>query len=250
MNTPKRVGPEPAPAAAPKPALPLIVFDLDGVLVEVSASYRQAIVDTVAALGGGMVTADEVQTLKNDGGYNNDWDLSQELLRRRGMAVEMPRIVEVFNRSYLGPQGDGTGGLIEKEHWLLPPELLAQLRRRFRLAIFTGRPRFDANYVLRRFGVAEAFDHVVTHEDVQRQKPDPEGLIELRARHAPAPIAFYVGDSVDDARCAAAAAVPFIAILPRQQLQRERLQALFEECGCLRIVPDAAAAVHVLLGLD
>lgn len=243
------------------PALvPLVVFDLDGVLVDVSASYRVAIRETVAALGGGEVTPEAVQALKNAGGYNNDWDLSQELLRRRGIAVALPRVIEVFNQKYLGPGGDGEGGLIQQESWLLEPELLAALRQRYRLAIFTGRPRADADYVLRRFAVADAFDHVIGLEDVSVQKPDPEGLFELQRRHAPAPLAAYIGDSIDDARAAAAAEAPFIAIVDAEPPEREERIALFRASGCQfvtsgasgvtgasGIAADVSAAVRLLL---
>jgi HAD superfamily phosphatase len=230
---------------------PLVVFDLDGVLVDVSASYRVAIRETVKALGGGDVAPEAVQALKNAGGYNNDWDLSQELLRRRGLAVEMPRVVEVFNRIYLGPRGDGAGGLIERETRLFDPALLVALGERFRLAIFTGRPRLDADYVLRRFGVAEAFDYVVSMDDVTMQKPDPEGLYELQRRHAPAPLAAYIGDSIDDARAAAAAGVPFIAIVDAPSPEREQMEALFRASRCqffgAGIVSDVNAAAGELL---
>ncbi|MGH9536146.1 MAG: HAD-IA family hydrolase, partial [Terriglobales bacterium] len=214
------------------PQPPLVVFDLDGVLVDVSGSYRVAIRETVAALGGGAVAPEAVQALKNAGGYNNDWDLSRELLRRRGIAVPLPRVVEVFNQKYLGPCGDGEGGLIQQESWLLQSDLLAALRQRFRLAIFTGRPRADADYVLRRFAADGAFDHVVALEDVSVQKPDPEGLFELRRLHAPAPLAAYIGDSIDDARAAAAAEVPFIAIVDAAPPEREERIALFRASGC------------------
>lgn len=235
-------------------APPMIVFDLDGVLVDVSASYRVAIRQTVRELGGSTVAPEEVQALKNAGGYNNDWDLSQELLRQRGINVEMPRVIEVFNRIYLGPGGDGQGGLIQLETWLLEGELLAALRQRYRLAIFTGRPRTDADYALRCHGVAAAFDHIVAMEDVSIQKPDPEGLYELRRRHAPAPLAAYIGDSIDDARAAAAAGVPFIAIVAAPAPERDKLEGLFRASGCQfacgGIVNDVSTAVRQLLGLS
>ncbi len=246
MDTPKRVAARPAAQALAR----TVVFDLDGVLVDVSASYRMAILRTVAALGGGEATPAAVQALKNAGGFNNDWDLSRELLRQRGRQVDLPRVTEVFNQFYLGPGGDGAGGLIMEESWLLPAELLEGLRQRYRLAIFTGRPRLDAEFVLRRFAVREAFEDVVAMEDVDQQKPNPEGLLELRRRHAPGRLAAYLGDTVDDARCSVAAEVPFIAILPAGQLQQEELAALFRQAGCQNVVGDVAAAARQLLADD
>ncbi len=62
----------------------LIVFDMDGVLVDVSESYRAAIQATVHHFTGQEPTNDEVQTWKNKGGYNDDWKLSHHMIQERG----------------------------------------------------------------------------------------------------------------------------------------------------------------------
>lgn len=56
-----------------------IVFDLDGVLVDVSRSYRRAIVESVEQVHGFEVTDDDIQRLKDAGGFNNDWDVTYAL---------------------------------------------------------------------------------------------------------------------------------------------------------------------------
>lgn len=194
----------------------MLVFDLDGVLVDVSLSFRACIGFTVQAMGGAAAGEDEIRELKLAGGFNNDWDVTRELLRRRGKKVSRERVVEVFSRFYRGAPGMGTyrpEGLIFRERWLLPPDLLAALRRRYALAIFTGRPRADAEFTLRRFGVAEAFQNIVALEDAAA-KPAPEGLQKLGAE-------IYVGDTVDDAACAQAAGVRFVGIgVPGSELAR------------------------------
>ncbi len=235
---PKRVGSAGAAAG-------MLVFDLDGVLVDVTASFRVAIVRTVAALGGGGVEAAEVQALKNAGGFNNDWDLSRELLRRRGREVAREEVMAVFNRIYLGAAG-ANDGLILQEKWLLPMPLLRALRRRHRLAIFTGRPRADAAFTLRHFGVESAFEALLGLEDVAAQKPDPEGLLRLQREHGP--LAAYLGDTVDDARCAAAVPLPFIGIVAPGLEQGAELEARLGAIGCQWLAPDIAAAATHLLG--
>ncbi|HVA63956.1 MAG TPA: HAD family hydrolase [Terriglobales bacterium] len=235
---PKRVG-------SASTAGNMLVFDLDGVLVDVTASFRVAIVRTVAALGGGEVAPAEVQALKNAGGFNNDWDLSRELLRQRGRDVEREQVIEVFNRFYLGTPGQ-KDGLIFEEHWLLPLPLLRELRRRHRLAIFTGRPRADAEFTLRHFGVESAFDPMLALEDVAAQKPDPEGLLRLQREHGP--LAAYIGDTVDDARCAAAVPLPFIGIVAPAVDHRAQLERSMSAIGCQFLAPDIANAASHLLG--
>ncbi|HXE31944.1 MAG TPA: HAD family hydrolase [Terriglobales bacterium] len=224
----------------------VVVFDMDGVLVDVRASFRQAIGLTVAALGGGEVGADEIQALKNSGGFNNDWDLSRELLRQRGRDVPRPEVIDVFNGFYLGPKRDGEGGLILRETWLLTEPALRQLARRCALAVFTGRPRADAEFTLRHFGVREQFAALVALEDVTEQKPHPDGLEQLRRQFAPLPVLAYLGDTVDDARCAAAAGIAFIGILHPDLRQRDDLARLFAAVGCQFTAPNVDQAVSRL----
>ena len=56
-----------------------VVLDIDGVLVDVSESYRRAIVETVERLYGERLPRSAVQALKDAGGFNNDWELTDAL---------------------------------------------------------------------------------------------------------------------------------------------------------------------------
>ena len=71
------------------PALPdVIVFDMDGVLVEVTDSYRETIRATVRHFTGEEVSQRLIQEFKNQGGWNNDWDLVSALIQ---IAASMSR---------------------------------------------------------------------------------------------------------------------------------------------------------------
>ena len=100
---------------------------------------------------------------------------------------------------------------------LLPgvPEALTRLRARgLRLGIVTTKYRYRVEAVLRRDGLAEAFETVIGLEDVSAPKPDPHGLNLAVARLDAEPgRSFYVGDSLTDAETARAAGVPFAAVL-------------------------------------
>jgi beta-phosphoglucomutase-like phosphatase (HAD superfamily) len=85
--------------------------------------------------------------------------------------------------------------------------LLAALReRRVPMAMMTGKGRRSTAITLAALGWERTFHPVITGEDIERQKPDPEGA--LRAAHelgvAPARCAF-VGDSPADIGAARAA---------------------------------------------
>lgn len=207
-----------------------LVFDLDGVLVDVSASFRACIARTLEAMGGRASSEDEVVALKLAGGFNNDWDVTRELLRRQGIEATRERVIEVFSELYRGAPGIGVytaAGLIQRERWLLTPPLLQALRNRFTLGIFTGRPRADAEFTLQRFGAADAFSAVIALEDAPG-KPAPEGLARLGAR-------WYVGDTVDDAACAAAAGVRFIGIAAAGSELEKRFRGLGAQFTCASV---------------
>src|SRR5437660_12774556 len=111
----------------------IIVFDMDGVLAEVTESYREAIVQTVKSLTGKTVSRDAIQEYKNQGGWNNDWALSQKIAADLGTQVDYDTVIEKFNEFFLGKDGNG---LIQREGWLPRPGLLERLGQRYGRAIF------------------------------------------------------------------------------------------------------------------
>src|SRR5215470_7253784 len=131
---------------------------MDGVLTEVSESYRQAIVETVESFTGQRITRDLIQQYKNRGGWNNDWALSRQIAADLGHKVAYDDVVERFNRIFLGENGDG---LIMRETWFPRPGLLKRLAVRGGLAIFTGRLRYEAGISLRRFADGVLFDPII-----------------------------------------------------------------------------------------
>jgi HAD superfamily phosphatase len=203
----------------------LIVFDMDGVLAEVTESYREAIVQTVEHFTGQRIERDSIQDYKNQGGWNNDWALSQKIAADIGVEVPYDTVVNYFNEIFIGENG---GGLIQREQWFPKPGLLQRLRERFGLAIFTGRLQYEAEITLKRFAPDCSFDPLLCAEHVTKSKPDPEGLLAIQRRHPDRKL-WYVGDTVDDARSARAAGVPFIGIAARNHSRREEILRLFQE---------------------
>ena len=203
----------------------IIVFDMDGVLAEVTASYRAAIVETVDHFTGQRVTNELVQRYKNAGGWNNDWALSQKIAADLGVAVEYNTVVDYFNQIFIGSNGDG---LIRRETWLPEAGLLERLKQRFELAIFTGRLRYELDFTLARFASEIRFEPIICAEHVTNPKPAPEGLLTIQ-RMKPGRKLWYVGDTVDDARAARAAGVPFIGIIAKGHSHAAELAELFHE---------------------
>ena len=84
-------------AGEDKDSKPLtLLFDMDGVLADVSQSYRQAIVKT-AAYFGVQISLDDVAEAKRCGNCNNDWELTHRFITDSGLA-EAPSLDDVIER--------------------------------------------------------------------------------------------------------------------------------------------------------
>jgi HAD superfamily phosphatase len=205
---------------------------MDGVLTEVSESYREAIVQTVSHFTGQTITRDLIQQYKNQGGWNNDWALSQKIAADLGTSVEYGDVASRFNELFLGANGDG---LIQRERWFPEDGLLGRLLARYELAIFTGRLRYEADISLNRFAANMRFDPIICSDDIANGKPAPDGLHSIQ-RMKPGRRLIYVGDTVDDARSASAAGVPFIGIAAAAHSRHGDLINLFEQEKAVAII--------------
>lgn len=201
----------------------LLVFDLDGVLVDVSDSYRETIIRTIEHFTGRRVTRDFIQEIKNRGGFNDDWALSHMVIRDFGFEPPYQEIVDHFQQLFLGKNGDG---LILREKWIANEGLLERLAERFRFAIFTGRTKEEARLTLDRCAPHLQFDPIVGNTDIENLKPAPDGLVKICAI-CPEVEAVYVGDNIDDARSARAAGVPFVGIVGSENSRGAELRRLF-----------------------
>jgi len=74
------------PAFLALSARAVLLFDIDGVIRDVAASYRRAIVETVHQFSGWRPQPAQIDALKSEGCWNNDWEASRELLRRHRLA--------------------------------------------------------------------------------------------------------------------------------------------------------------------
>jgi phosphoglycolate phosphatase-like HAD superfamily hydrolase len=338
-------GRSPGGAASPKKPIvtvrmrkksALVVFDMDGVLIDVSSSYREVVRLSVAAylrtvlgadsLPGDFITLTDVDAVKKNGGFNNDWDLTYaviDLLLRRyfdapngrftgpGTAAAHARLIRgdeeklrvirstpdgfdtraliagarvkpvralfaedtkessgsggpqdggrrgggqkspflynegdvgtgnlvkrIFQELYLGPalfeeiygmktifdressaRGAARRGqaFIDRESLIPSTAHLVELESLGGLAVATGRPRVEAVYPLKKFGIAHLFKALVSEDDVVEaekahgrplRKPDPFSVALAIERSGAAPAGhavFYVGDMPGDVTAA------------------------------------------------
>jgi len=223
----------------------LIVFDMDGVIVDTRNSYRIAIQSTFEFFAGKNLTSEEIQTAKNIGGLNNDWDLTEYLLKQAGFSPKKDDIIEKFQEIYWGNEGTG---VIFNEALLISAESVKKLAESFDLAVFTGRPKLEADFVLKRWGLENYFYPVITMDDLSadKQKPSPDGLLQIINIVNPLET-YYLGDTHDDMISGKAAGVNPIGVLPPQDKTEELKNKMFEfgAKNVLQNTEDVVKLVHI-----
>jgi len=217
-----------------------LIFDLDGVIADESASYRRTIVETAAAFGLETDLA-KINEVKAGGDANNDWELTRRLLADAGIDVALEEVTARFEAIYQGAGAEP--GLRRHERLLVTADALATLAVRLPLAVVTGRPRSDAERFLAENGVSHLFRTVVAMEDAP-VKPDPApvrlALDRLGIRHA-----WMVGDTPDDIRAARAAAVlPLGIVAPGDDPELAR--SALADAGAARILTDLDEILEIL----
>jgi HAD superfamily phosphatase len=212
----------------------VLVFDIDGVLVEVTRSYREAIRETVLHFTGNLVSHDLIQDFKDAGGWNNDWLLSHRLITDRGKKIDYADVVDYFNQVFLGENHDG---LIRFEEWVPSPGFFERLSERARLAIFTGRAKFEADVTLGRHAKGVRFEPLITDDSVSNPKPAPDGLLLIQSQY-PGKTLWYLGDTVDDARSAHSANIPFIGVSMRHNPRHQEIAGALKELGAFTVLSD------------
>lgn len=207
-----------------------LIFDMDGVLADVSGSYRAAIRLTAERFGVALADG-EVRSRKALGNANDDWALATELIAARGGVASLAEVKQAFEEIY---QGTGAGaGLWPLERLLIGRGLLASLSARYRLAVVTGRPRTDAERFLWSFGVRHLFAAVVAREDAPL-KPDPAPVLAALAAVG-CDRAWMLGDSPDDVVAARRAGVVPIGVVAPGEPESES-RATLRRAGAALVV--------------
>ena len=190
----------------------IVVFDIDGVVRDVGNSYRRALADTVEyyTQRAYRPTMADVDELKAEGIWNNDWQASQELVYRYFEKQGKPRtslnldykaLVDFFQSRYRGTDPVNWNGYITTEPLLISKEYLASLTaQKIAWGFFSGATRGSAEFILKkRLGLNNPV--LVAMEDAPG-KPDPTGLFasvtQLEGNTESLTPVIYVGDTVAD----------------------------------------------------
>lgn len=212
----------------------ILIFDVDGVLVDVRWTFWLSALQTVRLLTGKRVGWRGFHEWKAKSGNNDDWTLVSRWATALGRPTTYGQAREAFQKFYWG--ANGKPGNVAKEKLLVSAAEVQRWSRHAELNLFTGRTRREFLYTFEKWPAAKYFRKVVTQDDVKRKKPDPEGLLKIVGKRDPRE-ALYLGDNIDDALAARAARVPFIGIVPPGGFGGRERGVQFRELGALTILP-------------
>jgi phosphoglycolate phosphatase len=178
--------------------LRLIVFDLDGTLIDSRQDLADAANALIAQRGGSPLPVEAVTAMVGEGAAL----LVRRALTAAGLPVDLdadlPRFLELYDERLLA-------------HTALYPgtaDALERLAARATLAILTNKPQRPTEAILRGLGVHGYFAHVIGGDTAFGRKPDPAGLRHLiSTAGASDRDTVLVGDSAIDLRTARAAGI-------------------------------------------
>jgi phosphoglycolate phosphatase len=182
-----------------EPARFLVVFDLDGTLVDSARDLADAGNALVAGYGLPRLPQARIVGMVGDG--------ARELVRRLLSACDLDvplddalkRFLEEYNHRLVATTRPYDGVV----------EMLERISPIARLAVLTNKPEYATKQLLTALDLERFFADVIGGDTAVARKPDPVGLLSIVGRAGLAPgRALMVGDSVADLRTAGAAGGP------------------------------------------
>lgn len=175
----------------------LLVFDLDGTLVDSKDDLAASVNHTMAAHGLPVLPMETVCGFVGDG---------VTMLLRRAIGEANLHLFPAVRRTFLAHYREHLLDRTRPYPGVL--EALAEHGPAYRLAVLTNKPISMTHDILDGLFPPGTFREVRGGDSFATKKPDPEGLIDIMAsEHASPEETLMVGDSANDVRAGAAAGV-------------------------------------------
>ena len=166
----------------------LIVFDLDGTLIDSRRDLADSANELIVELGGSPLTEEAIGRMVGEG--------AATLVRRalaaaglRDIRIALSRFLEIYDTRLLNHTRAYAGIADAVRH----------ARALGRVAVLTNKPRKPSERILRGLGLFELVDELIGGDGPLPRKPDPAALLKLMADAGVTPAAtLMVGDSLID----------------------------------------------------
>lgn len=171
----------------------LIVFDLDGTLVDSRLDLAESTNEMLGTYGAPPLPVDGVSAMVGEGAKV----LVARALEAAGVATDvaeaLTRFREIYDRRLL----------VHTRPYAGIAHVVSQLAKGHSLAVLTNKPEAPSRRLLDAFGLAAHFQEIVGGDSGSARKPDPGGLRRLMAQCAAGSTdTWLVGDSMIDVETA------------------------------------------------
>jgi phosphoglycolate phosphatase len=205
-NHPKPQAPSRKPDNVPSresraPSRCLIVFDLDGTLIDSRQDIAESANEVVESYGGAALPIDRVSAMIGEGAQI----LVERALEAAGLNPAEPEALSRFKKIY------DRRLLMHTRPYDGIPEAFTALSKRSTLAVLTNKPEAPTYRLLHAFELDTHVAWVIGGDGAHPRKPDPAGLRYLiETAGATLDRTLYVGDSMIDVETARRAGVDLL----------------------------------------
>lgn len=180
-----------------------VVFDMDGLLLDTEVLWQRSEEELFRRHGNTFSLGDKLQVIGTSFDHTARFfaeRLGQPLERGPELVRELLDLMHVEVRREVAARPGAV-------------ELVERLRGQVPLGLASNSPRFLVDEALRSAGLADAFDAVVTSDDVERPKPEPDLYLLACQRLGAAPgETLALEDSPSGVAAAKAAGLDCIAV--------------------------------------
>jgi phosphoglycolate phosphatase len=190
----------------------LIIFDLDGTLVNAYPAIIQSFNHTMRAVGAPVRSPRVIRRAVGWGDRN--------LLKPFVKAEVLETALSLYRRHHRQA--------LPRLARLIPgvKRLLKELKKRgYKIAVASNRPTRFTRIIIRHLGISPCFDYVLCADKLLRGKPHPDILLSIMKRFsAPPGRTIYVGDMTIDVQAGRRAGVRIVAVTGGSHTRKELKQ--------------------------